>query len=270
MNNKKRLLNVVQIWTLFLFTSFSLLGILSFTDPKISSFWSMKNEKTFAEFENEDDEEIHQNEKKSEKEEEENTTIIHTSSWLTVKQKYTLSSLIDTKIKKSTQIEKTKILNELIEKMNTQILNLKLLQSKRDKPDTYKKLENKIQIYTQIKNILISKKTPKTEIVVKKIDEKFQKISSYKAKNGKIYKIIENWSEVTIQKQDGSFAKQTFPSYLEAVAYLDKNAILPPKVVIKLPIEKIVTPIPEPVITQVVVPKPVTPPPVVDTKTKAS
>jgi hypothetical protein len=57
-----------------------LLGILSFTDPKISSFWSMKNEKTFAEFENEDDEEIHQNEKKSEKEEEENTTIIHTSS----------------------------------------------------------------------------------------------------------------------------------------------------------------------------------------------
>jgi murein L,D-transpeptidase YafK len=100
--------------------------------------------------------------------------------------------LIDTKIKKSTQIEKTKILNELIEKMNTQILNLKLLQSKRDKPDTYKKLENKIQIYTQIKNILISKKTPKTEIVVKKIDEKFQKISSYKAKNGKIYKIIEN------------------------------------------------------------------------------
>lgn len=52
----------------------------------------------------------------------------------------------------------------------------------------------------------------------------------FKAPNSKVYSIIDNWTTVSIKKWDGTYAKQTFTSYYDAVAYLNQNAIPAPEV----------------------------------------
>lgn len=52
----------------------------------------------------------------------------------------------------------------------------------------------------------------------------------HKAPNGKIYTIMYEWGKVVIKKADGSYARETFKSYEEAINYLKINA--PKKIVI--------------------------------------
>lgn len=52
----------------------------------------------------------------------------------------------------------------------------------------------------------------------------------FKAPNGKVYSIIDNWEIVRIKKWDQTYAKIDFSSSDEAISYLNQNAIPAPEV----------------------------------------
>ncbi|MDD5213898.1 MAG: FMN-binding protein [Candidatus Gracilibacteria bacterium] len=205
------------------------------------------------------------------------------SSGLNDIEKASVSIGIDDKLYIYTKEEKIKKINLLLLQEEKIIKNFEILKSKSTDEDYIMSLENKINIHQDIKDILSGKKTKLQNdlILLKKTQDlkvkNITKISFYKALNGKTYTIIDDGVKVMIKKSDGSYAKQSFKTYNEAVAYLNKNAVLPKKVVIqakkaivtKNP-TKTVTSTPAKTVTKTVTPTKVVNKPVVDTTTKAS
>lgn len=179
---------------------------------------------------------------------------------------------VEQKVKKLTSIQT--VVANLIDS-----LSLKILTS----TDEVKiaQYEEKLSVYLVVEEV-INSQLAKYQPTQTKVETKTY---SFKALNGKTYTIIDDGKVVSIKKADGSFAKQTFKTYAEAVAYLNINAVNQPKVQVakKVTVKKTVVTTPAKTQTTVakttptttktttpVVTKPVVTTPKVDTTTKAS
>lgn len=391
MNMKKPILRILQIWTLFVFTSISFLWMVSFSQPEISSFWNISSinvefsKTVFAE-------------EKCETITETVYDTVTSPSWTTSKVPRTVSKKVcsdgttsstnTTKSSKSSgsssvnecttrlycavnpkdsiqtssgttnsgilmpippvleiitqtgtsiegevknidiviphiilpvestqSIKKTVFKKASFEKNIDSILSwltqekqiIKLTSIQDSVADMIDSLSLKILTSTDIEKISeyeekLSRYIEMEEIIKSQL-KKYQpaqtkaetKTYAFKALNVKTYTIIDDGKIVSIKKADGSFAKQTFKTYSEAVAYLNVNAVNQPKVTVaktvatkktvastptttKTTVAKTVVTTPKittavvtkPVVTTPKVTTPVVTTPKVDTTTKAS
>lgn len=307
MKMKKPILKIIQIWTLFLFVTISFLWLISFSSPEISSFWTVKkiditfvnsvfadddeNEDDYKEYsskkekrkkysenddedDNEDDENDHDKKKSTN-----NPIILPPPADSTVNPIINSGSTTNNVCKTITETiydtvtSASWIQSQVPKKVSREVCNTVTLEKPIQNDTTVSIKTSPIiekKTIEEIPPVLVEEKP----IITKPISKVKTKISLYTAPNKKIYKIINDGKKVTIQKADGSFTKQSFTSYFEAVAYLNKNAVLPPKVIAKkIPVKKTIpkkTVVSTPTPVKKITPIPVVKAPVVDTTTKAS
>ncbi|MDD5769440.1 MAG: FMN-binding protein [Candidatus Gracilibacteria bacterium] len=203
------------------------------------------------------------------------------STGLTEAEKNKVNLLIDNKLNiYNTNEKKINKLNPILSKLKRLIVNLKISKTKLDNESDILRIEDKINVYIDVKEI-ISTKIQNLELQNDLTNNSLLNINDvelYTAPNGKVYTIMFENGKVVIKKADGSYAKETFITFDEAKKYLDINA--PKKVVVKPVVtkkttttKKIISNTPAKTVTTTptkTTTTVVTPTPAVDTTTKAS